>query len=98
MARKAKQPLLWKQTFDNVLLRTAERGEFLRAVHRLVPAVQDDLRTLCREMVVACTPSEKARKQLGWRPRFGIEQGLRETIEWYAGQEDRKAIPQVSTL
>jgi len=27
--------------------------------------------------------SEKIRKQLGWHPRFTLEQGLKETIDWY---------------
>ncbi|MBN2375007.1 MAG: SDR family NAD(P)-dependent oxidoreductase [Sedimentisphaerales bacterium] len=27
--------------------------------------------------------SEKIRKQLGWQPRFTLEQGLQETIDWY---------------
>lgn len=29
----------------------------------------------------------KARRLLGWTPRFGLEEGLREAIGWYAGQE-----------
>ncbi|MBI4381924.1 MAG: GDP-mannose 4,6-dehydratase [candidate division NC10 bacterium] len=27
--------------------------------------------------------AEKARNQFGWKPRYTLEQGLRETIEWY---------------
>ncbi len=29
--------------------------------------------------------AEKARKVLGWKPRYALEEGLQETIEWYAG-------------
>ena len=29
--------------------------------------------------------AEKARRELGWRPRFSLEQGLQETIAWYRG-------------
>ena len=27
--------------------------------------------------------AEKAAEQLGWRPRFGMDEGLRRTIDWY---------------
>jgi CDP-glucose 4,6-dehydratase len=27
----------------------------------------------------------KAKKVLGWHPRYNLEQGLRETISWYEG-------------
>ena len=27
--------------------------------------------------------NERAKQQLGWQPRFSLEEGLRETIEWY---------------
>jgi CDP-glucose 4,6-dehydratase len=27
--------------------------------------------------------AEKARKQFGWKPKYTLEQGLKETIEWY---------------
>lgn len=30
--------------------------------------------------------TEKARKVLGWQPRYPLEQALRETIEWYRNQ------------
>lgn len=42
----------------------------------------------------------KARQLLSWRPRFGMEQGLREAIEWYAAHEGRagKAISQTAVL
>jgi CDP-glucose 4,6-dehydratase len=29
--------------------------------------------------------ADKAHERLGWRPRYSLEQGLRETIEWYTG-------------
>jgi CDP-glucose 4,6-dehydratase len=27
--------------------------------------------------------ARKAREELGWRPAFGLEEGLRETVAWY---------------
>lgn len=39
----------------------------------------------------------KARSQLGWRPRVSIQEGLRETLDWYqqhlAGDQARRANP-----
>jgi CDP-glucose 4,6-dehydratase len=42
----------------------------------------------------------KARQLLEWRPRFGMEQGLRETIEWYAAHEGRveRVLPRAAVL
>lgn len=33
--------------------------------------------------------NERARAVLGWRPRYSLEAGLRETIEWYRAHEER---------
>jgi CDP-glucose 4,6-dehydratase len=35
--------------------------------------------------------SDKARRRLGWAPRYSLEQGLVETIDWYTGYLDRAA-------
>jgi CDP-glucose 4,6-dehydratase len=32
--------------------------------------------------------SAKARERLGWRPRWGLEEGLGATVEWYRAQRD----------
>ena len=42
----------------------------------------------------------KAQQLLEWRPRFGMEQGLRETIEWYAAHEGKmeKVSPRAAAL
>jgi CDP-glucose 4,6-dehydratase len=42
----------------------------------------------------------KARQLLEWSPRFGMEQGLRETIEWYAAHEGKmeKVLPRAAAL
>ena len=39
--------------------------------------------------------SEKARKVLGWRPTYSLEDGLLETIEWYScyfPEKERKVL------
>ena len=36
------------------------------------------------EIPVQCLNSEKAATQLAWKPRFGFDEGLKQTIEWYA--------------
>src|SRR5690606_3737829 len=35
------------------------------------------------EIVDQYLDSTKARRRLGWEPRYSLEQGLRETIPWY---------------
>ena len=41
--------------------------------------------------------ADKARRELGWSPQFTMEQGLRETIAWYAnGLEDHHGPPRTA--
>jgi CDP-glucose 4,6-dehydratase len=44
------------------------------------PVVVDDVRSEIRHMRLS---SEKARRRLGWTPRFGFDAGLRQTVAWY---------------
>lgn len=46
----------------------------------LSPKVLDESEGEIREQYLDCA---KARERLGWRPRFSLEEGLRETIAWY---------------
>lgn len=46
----------------------------------LRPIVQDIASAEIREQ---CLDASKARTQLGWTPRHGLEEGLRRTIAWY---------------
>lgn len=46
----------------------------------LAPVVLDEAKNEIPEQYL---DSAKARRVLGWRPSFGLEEGLRETIRWY---------------
>jgi CDP-glucose 4,6-dehydratase len=35
------------------------------------------------EIPVQCLDSSKAKKVLGWKPRFGFDEGLKQTVDWY---------------
>ncbi len=38
------------------------------------------------ELMRNCLDISKARRILGWEPRFSLEQGLKETVEWFKSQ------------
>ncbi|MFQ5690920.1 MAG: GDP-mannose 4,6-dehydratase [Gemmatimonadota bacterium] len=46
----------------------------------LRPRVLDEAEAEIQQQYLDCA---KARRLLGWRPRLGLEEGLRETISWY---------------
>jgi CDP-glucose 4,6-dehydratase len=48
----------------------------------LEPVVLDDAPG---EIQAQYLDSSKARRMLGWTPRYSLEEGLRETMEWYQG-------------
>ena len=35
--------------------------------------------------------NSKARELLGWQPRFSLEEGLEQTIEWYQHEWERRS-------
>jgi CDP-glucose 4,6-dehydratase len=46
--------------------------------------LRPDIRNIATsEIRFQCLNASKARKLLGWRPLFSLEEGLRRTIEWY---------------
>lgn len=47
----------------------------------LEPVIQNIASNEIREQFMVC---DKARELLGWKPRYSLEEGLRETIDWYA--------------
>jgi CDP-glucose 4,6-dehydratase len=46
----------------------------------LEPLIQNEASS---EIRIQCLDSTKARRQLGWRPKFTLEEGLIATIDWY---------------
>ena len=46
----------------------------------LEPVIQDRARAEIRDQYLDAT---KARQQLGWTPRFSLDEGLTRTVEWY---------------
>jgi CDP-glucose 4,6-dehydratase len=54
----------------------------------LQPIVLDSVQDEIPEQYLS---SEKARTQLGWKPKYSLEDGLRETLVWYRGALDIKA-------
>jgi CDP-glucose 4,6-dehydratase len=48
----------------------------------LEPVVLNEVKS---EILHQYLSADKAKRVLGWKPAFGLEEGLRETIEWYTG-------------
>jgi CDP-glucose 4,6-dehydratase len=57
-----------------LVLRTMERTD-------LQPIVLNEESSEVREQFMLC---EKARRELGWNPRFNFEEGIERTIAWYS--------------
>lgn len=55
----------------------------------LAPIIQNSATGEIREQYMS---AERARDVLGWRPRWGLDQGLRDTIEWYAAREQGSGV------
>jgi CDP-glucose 4,6-dehydratase len=62
-----------------VLEVVAEIQQLMRRMD-LEPDIRNEARAEIREQWLS---AEKAADQLDWRPRYSLDQGLRETIEWY---------------
>ena len=65
-------------------------GQILKLMGRtdLEPIVQNQANFEMREQFLS---SEKARKMLGWTPRYTLAEGLEETIDWYRNYLERSA-------
>jgi CDP-glucose 4,6-dehydratase len=46
----------------------------------LEPIIQNVVTTEVREQYL---DASKARERLGWKPQYGMEEAIRETVEWY---------------
>jgi CDP-glucose 4,6-dehydratase len=62
----------------------------LELTHRLLaacgrPDLEPDIRaTATHEIPAQHLSAQKARERLGWWPRYGLEEGFRRTVRWYA--------------
>lgn len=54
----------------------------LMGKEELEPVVLDEAQNEIREQYLDCT---KARRMLDWSPKYGLDEGLRQTIGWYTG-------------
>jgi len=43
-----------------------------------------------------CANDQILREELGWTPRFGLEDGIRDTVEWWAGRLTQTAVETAS--
>ncbi len=54
---------------------------------RLKPVILNEAKAEIKDQSLSC---EKAKKLLGWIPKYPLEQGLKETIQWYRNYFKRK--------
>ena len=54
----------------------------------LTPGIQSKSVSEAANMVCS---SEKIRKQLGWYPKFSLQEGIRQTIDWYREQWEKNS-------
>ena len=52
---------------------------------RLKPVIKNEATNEIQDQYLS---AQKARKELGWRPRYTVEEGMRETIAWYRAYFD----------
>jgi CDP-glucose 4,6-dehydratase len=62
------------------VLEMAARIGRLMGHDRLKPVIRNEATNEIQDQFLS---ARKARRELGWRPRYTVEEGLRETIAWY---------------
>ncbi len=86
MAQALDQPQVKGQAFNFGPEQPRAVLEIVDALRRLMdkqdlkPVIQNQARGEIRDQSLSF---EKARNILGWKPEYGLEEGLRETIDWY---------------
>jgi len=85
LAEKMEDRRFWGEAFNfstgNHLTVLEIVDEILKLMHsKLRPVVNSET---AGEILNQSLSSEKARRVLGWKPKYGMEKGLKETIAWY---------------
>jgi CDP-glucose 4,6-dehydratase len=81
----AERPELAGEAFNFSNEKPLSVREIVDLILRLMDArVEPEVRNeASHEIPIQSLSAAKARRVLGWRPRYTLEEGLRETIEWY---------------
>ena len=86
LAEKLEDPTVSGQAFNFSDEHPVSVLEIVALIRKLMgredlePTIQD---TATAEIAAQSLDATKAKKLLGWRPRFSLEEGLRKTIDWY---------------
>ena len=86
LAERMEDPGIHGGAFNFSLEKPLTALEMVRTLLRLMGKKRLKPRILneaSNEILKQYLSSSKARRRLGWKPRFGLEQGLRRTIAWY---------------
>jgi CDP-glucose 4,6-dehydratase len=86
LAEKLDDPAITGQAFNFSSESPMSVLEIVAAIRKLMG--REDLEPLIQNVATGEIPKQslnatKAKKLLGWRPRFALEEGLKKTIDWY---------------
>lgn len=86
VAERLDDPTIQGQAFNFSPERALTVLEIVEVIQRLMDCqhLEPDVRNTAQgEILSQYLSAEKAQRVLGWRPRYSLDEGLAETIEWY---------------
>jgi CDP-glucose 4,6-dehydratase len=91
LAEKSDDPTVTGQAFNFSNEKPVSVLEIVAKIRKLMG--REDLEPVIQNVATAeiaeqSLDATKAKKLLGWRPRFTLEEGLKKTIEWYLAARD----------